>query len=98
MPEDIVFALTALEHEVHRLREQMPATAPDEEVLRFAAARDCVLITCNRDDFLALAGREPHAGIIVLVRRRSRALERAALVRLLDAAGEIGLRENVNFA
>jgi len=57
-----------------------------------------VLITCNRDDFLALAGRGRHAGIIVLVRRKSRALERAALVRLLDRAGEAGIQENVNFA
>lgn len=98
VPDDIVFALNALEHEVLRLREQMPATTPDEEVLRFATRRDCVLITCNRDDFLALAGDERHGGIVILIRRRSRALERAALVRLLDRAREIGLRGNVNFA
>lgn len=98
VPDDIVFALTALEHEVLRLREEMPATTPDEEVLRFAAGRDCVLITCNRDDFLHLAAGEQHAGIVILIRRRSRALERAALVRLLDKTGETGLRGNINFA
>ena len=58
----------------------------------------CLLITCNRDDFLAAAGGMPHHGIIILIRRRSRALERAALVRLLDTAGESGLRGNINFA
>jgi predicted nuclease of predicted toxin-antitoxin system len=98
VPDDIVFALAALEHEVLRLREQMATTTPDDEVLRFATRRDCVLITCNRDDFLALAARERHGGIIILIRRRSRALERAALVRLVDRSGEIGLRGNVNFA
>jgi hypothetical protein len=57
-----------------------------------------VLITCNRDDFLTAAMRVPHHGIVILVRRKSRALERAAMVRLLDAAGESGLRDNINFA
>jgi hypothetical protein len=42
--------------------------------------------------------RVPHHGIVILVRRKSRALERAAMVRLLDAAGESGLRDNINFA
>jgi hypothetical protein len=67
-------------------------------VLRLAGERDCVLITCNRDDFLAAAGHVAHRGIIILIRRKSRALERAALIRLLDTAGEPGLRDNINFA
>jgi len=83
---------------VLRVRELAPATASDEEVLRLALERDCALITCNRDDFLELAGRSRDAGLIVLIRRRSRALERAALVRLIDPAGEVGIRGNVNFA
>jgi hypothetical protein len=33
-----------------------------------------------------------------VIRRRTRADERAALFRLLDRAGETGLRNNVNFA
>ena len=98
VPDDAVFALVALGHEVLRLRELAPATVSDEEVLRLAVERDCVLVTCNRDDFLELAGRSPHVGLIVLIRRRSRALERAALVRLIDAAGEGGIRGNVNLA
>jgi predicted nuclease of predicted toxin-antitoxin system len=98
VPDDIVFTLTALGHEVVRLREIMPTTASDAEVLQLARERDCVLITCNRDDFLALIGQLPHSGLVVLIRRRSRALERAALVGLLDQAGEPGIRNNVNFA
>ncbi len=98
VPDDVAFSLEALGHEVNKLRELLPATTPDEEVLRLAGTRGCILITCNRDDFLAVAGRVPHGGLIVLIRRRSRALERAALVRLLDRAGESGLPGNINFA
>jgi hypothetical protein len=57
-----------------------------------------VVVTCNRDDFLALAQSQPHAGIIILIRRKSRVAERSALVRLLDGAGENGIRNNINFA
>src|SRR5438132_5728335 len=53
---------------------------------------DCVLLTCNRDDFLQLAKHKPHHGIIIVVRRRTRAAERAALFRLLNGAGETGLK------
>jgi len=98
VPDDIVFTLSALGHEVERLRDLAPATIPDAEVLARAATRDAVLITCNRDDFLALGRMRSHPGIIILIRRRSRALERAALVGLLDRAGEAGIRDNINFA
>ncbi|MGH7820933.1 MAG: hypothetical protein ACREQ9_14300 [Candidatus Binatia bacterium] len=50
------------------------------------------------DVVLALSGRCGHGGIIILIRRRTRALERAALVGLLDRAGEVGIRRNINFA
>ena len=98
VPDDVVFALVALGHHVDKLREVLPTTASDQEVLRSAAERHSVLITCNRDDFLPLSTHLQHPGIIILIRRRSRALERAALVRLLDNAGEEGIRGNVNFA
>lgn len=98
VPDDLAFALLALRHEIVKLREALPVTTPDEDVLRFAGEQGCLLITCNRDDFVTAATRVPHHGIIILIRRRSRALERAALVRLLDSAGEEGLRDNINFA
>lgn len=98
VPDDMAYALGTLSHEVLRLREVLPVVAADEEVLRFAGARELLLITCNRDDFLNAAQHISHAGLISLVRRRSRALERAALVRLLDRAGETGIKGNINFA
>jgi predicted nuclease of predicted toxin-antitoxin system len=98
VPDDAGFSLEALGHEVSRLREVLPIKAPDEQVLRLSSERNCVLVTCNRDDFVPLASQMRHAGIIILFRRKSRALERAALVRLLDRAGESGIRGNLNFA
>lgn len=98
VPDDLAFCLEALGHDVLKLRQLRTITATDEEVLRLAGEQTCVLITCNRDDFLHIAQRIPHSGIIILIRRKSRAAERAALLRLLDAAGEDGLRGNINFA
>jgi predicted nuclease of predicted toxin-antitoxin system len=98
IPVDVSYSLRQLGHRVFRLPDVLnPATA-DEEVLNFARQRGLILITCNRDDFLQLAGAVSHAGIIVLIRRKTRAAERAALIRLLDKAGEVGLRRNINFA
>ena len=98
VPDDVVFTLEALGHSVTRLREALPIGSSDEAVLRYAGTQGLVLMTCNRDDFLEAAKTISHAGLIVLVRRRSRALERAALVGLLDNAGETGIRGNINFA
>jgi predicted nuclease of predicted toxin-antitoxin system len=91
VPDDVGFSLEALGHALVKVREVVPITTSDDEVLHWATARACVLITCNRDDFIVAAERIAHHGIIILIRRKSRALERAALVRLLDSAGESGL-------
>ena len=98
VPVDVSYSLKHLGHQVFRLPEELNPATSDEEVLIFARQRGLILITCNRDDFLQLAGAAPHAGIIVLVRRKTRAAERAALIRLLDRAGETGVRKNINFA
>ena len=52
VPDDVVFALVALGHHVEKLRDVLPTTAPDQEVLRLAAERDCVLITLNRASYV----------------------------------------------
>jgi predicted nuclease of predicted toxin-antitoxin system len=98
VPDDLAFCLEALGNEVVKLRQLRPTTIADDEVLRLATEQQCLLITCNRDDFLTAAQRVVHSGIIILIRRKSRAAERAALLRLLDTAGEQGLRGNINFA
>ena len=94
----MAYGLTAMGHEVFKLRNLLDPQTKDEDVLRYATQNDCVLITCNRDDFLTAAQAIPHAGLIVLIRRRARIRERVALLRLLDRAGEEGIRKNINFA
>jgi Domain of unknown function (DUF5615) len=90
--------LQQLGHDVTLLREALPGDSFDEAVLRFAHEAGCILLTCNRDDFLHLAETEPHNGVVIVIRRRTRGEERAALFRLLERAGEKGLRNNVNVA
>jgi hypothetical protein len=68
-------------------------------VFAAAQARDCVMITCNRDDYLQLASQEQsHHGLIILIRRHSARAECINVLRLLDRAGESGLAGNINFA
>ena len=85
-------------HKVLKLRELMDSRTTDEAVLRFAGENKLVLITCNRDDFLAAAQVIAHAGIIILIRRNARIRERVALFRLLEKSGEEGILNNINFA
>ena len=98
VPEDLSYLLEQLGHHVTLLRKALPPDVSDEAVLQFAYEHGCVLLTCNRDDFLELATKQPHNGIVIVIRRRTRAAERAALFRLLERAGEPGVRNNINFA
>jgi len=98
VPEDLSYLLAQLGHEVTLLRKVLPTDVSDEAVLRFAHENRCVLLTCNRDDFLELAAAISHSGIIIVIRRRTRAAERAALFRLLERAGDTGIQNNVNFS
>jgi predicted nuclease of predicted toxin-antitoxin system len=98
VPDELSFFLSQLGHEPHRLRNELPTDTPDADVLAHAARQGWLLLTCNRDDFLKLASTQTHAGIIILIRRRSRVAERAALLRLLQRAGPAGLTGNFNFA
>ena len=98
VPDDMSHLLIHLGHEVTLLRHALPGDSPDETVLQFAHRQGQLLLTCNRDDFLELAATQPHHGIIIVIRRRTRAEERAALFRLLERAGQTGLQNNVNFA
>ena len=75
-----------------------PRDSPDEVVFATAQSNQCVMITCNRNDFLSLAASGPHLGLIILIRRRSPQIECTNLLRLIRQAGEQGLRGNINFA
>jgi predicted nuclease of predicted toxin-antitoxin system len=98
VPDELSYLLAQPGHDVTLLRQALPRDSSDQAVFRFAHEAGCLLLTCNRDDFLHLAATQPHHGIVIIIRRRSRGDERVALFRLLDRAGETGLRNNVNFA
>lgn len=98
VPIDVSYSLIELGHQVIRVLDVLDPSTEDARVLEYARGNECVLVSCNRDDFLELARAKPHGGIIILIRRKSRGAERAALIRLIDSAGETGLRGNINFA
>ena len=98
VPDDLSHMLRQLGHEVSLLRQVLPQNAADAAVLQFAHNNELLLLTCNRDDFIELSKDKPHHGIIVVIRRKNRAAEKAALFQLLERAGESGLTNNINFA
>jgi predicted nuclease of predicted toxin-antitoxin system len=98
VPEDLSYLLEQLGHDVALLRKVFPTDASDDSVLRFAHDNGRILLTCNRDDFLSLAHTASHRGIIIVIRRRTRAAERAALFQLLERGGDTGIQDNINFA
>ena len=85
-------------HEVTRVTDVLPRDSADEFIFAAAQQNWSVMITCNRNDFLALAKKAPHNGLIILIRRRSARLECTNLLRLIRQAGPQGLDGNINFA
>jgi predicted nuclease of predicted toxin-antitoxin system len=98
VPADVGRVLHLKGHTVQFLENVLPRAADDLSAMRYAAGQGLVIVTCNRQDFLRLAGTEPHVGMVILVRRRSRAAECGALLRLIERAGENGIANNINFA
>lgn len=98
VPAEIERVLRQAGHDATKVTDALDPTATDSEVFNYAARNNRIVVTCNRDDFLHLAATGPHAGLIVLVRRRTRIAECAALIGLLERAGSPGLDRNINFA
>jgi predicted nuclease of predicted toxin-antitoxin system len=98
VPDDVGRVLRRKGHSVQSLKDVLPQDADDLDGLRYATERRLVVITCNRRDFLRLVQSEPYTGLIILVRRRTRVAECAAILRLLDRAGDTGILHNINFA
>jgi len=98
VPDRIGDVLRQEGHDVHHLREVLPVDAEDATVWEWVHANKSTLVTCNRDDFLDLAKGQPGPGLLILIRRRSRLAECAAILRLIRQAGETGLDGNINYA
>ena len=98
MPRHLADVLRRHGHKVELVPEVMSPEADDEEVFACAAEKRAIMLTCNRNDFLALAAENSHSGLIVLIRRRSALSEAGHLLELLGKAGPSGLEGNINFA
>ena len=98
VPRHLAEVLRRHGHEVELVPDVMSPEADDEEVFLYAVEQKAIMLTCNRNDFLALAAKHPHSGLIVLIRRRSTLSEAGHLLQLLRVAGENGLAGNINFA
>ena len=98
VPEEVARVLKAEDHEITRLRDVLPTRAHDADALAYAAKHTLFVITCNRDDFLELAMKQDNPGLIILIRSKTRQIECAHLLTLLDRAGESGIAQNINFA
>lgn len=72
VPSDIQRVLIQEGHDVSIVANIMDRTASDREVLEQASKYGAILVTCNRDDFLSLASKQSHNGMIIVFRRKTR--------------------------
>jgi predicted nuclease of predicted toxin-antitoxin system len=103
VPDEVARSLRYWGYEVKTLREVLPARTPDDAVFAHAQREGSIIVSCNRGDFLGLARQtlargQSLAGLIILVRRRSRQAEGGHLLALIRRAGENGLKGNINIA
>ena len=98
VPDDLARWLRHRGHAVTCLREVQPTTTADADAWDWARAHSATFVSCNRNDVLALHPEGEHPGIVILVRRRTRQAEIAAMQKLLRGAREQGLANNINFA
>lgn len=85
-------------HEVSLVAEVLGVRTDDVDIWHHAVRTETIVVTCNRQDFLELAGEAPETGLIILNRRRTRQAECRHLLQLLTNTGETGLMGNINFA
>ena len=95
---EVTRCLQQAEHEVSLVAEVLGVRTDDVDIWHHAGRTEAIVITCNRQDFLELAGTAPETGVIILNRRRTRQAECRHLLQLLASAGEAGLKNNINFA
>jgi predicted nuclease of predicted toxin-antitoxin system len=98
VPIEAARCLRQAAHEVLLVADALGIRTDDADVWRHAVQTQFIVVTCNRQDFLPLAGTEPATGLIILIRRRTRQAECSHLLQLVASAGETGLKCNINFA
>ena len=75
VPDDLSCLLNHIGHRVTCLCDVLPRDTPDAAVLDYAVQHGLIVVTCNRDDFVAPGAERSHHGIVAVTRRRSRAQE-----------------------
>ena len=85
-------------HEISLVAEVLGVRTDDVDIWHHAVRTEAIVVTCNRQDFLALAGTAPETGLVILNRRRTRQAECRHVLALVSSAGEDGLKSNINFA
>ena len=95
---EVARCLSQAGHEVALVTEVLGVRTDDSDIWWHAVRTEAVVVTCNRQDFLELAGTESETGLIILNRRRTRQAECRHLLALLSSAGEQGLKGNINYA
>ena len=98
VPIEVSRCISQAGHAVSLVADTLGTRTDDADLWYHAVQTRFIVVTCNRQDFLRLAGTEPGTGLIILNRRRTRQAECAHLLRLLASAGESGLNCNINFA
>ena len=81
----VAHALRRHGHEAVVLRDVLAPETNDTSVFSKAQENGCVMITCNRNDYLQLAAQQAHRGLIILVRRHAVRTECTNVLRLIDA-------------
>ncbi len=98
VPVEVARSLQQAGHETALVAEVLGIRTDDVDIWHHAVRSGCIVVTCNRQDFLELAGTAPETGLIILNRRRTRQAECRHVLELLSRAGESGLSRNINFA
>jgi predicted nuclease of predicted toxin-antitoxin system len=98
VPIEVARSVRQAGHEILLVTETLGTRTDDADVWYHAVQTQSIMGTCNRQDYLQLAGTEPATGLIILKRRRTRQSECNRLLQLLVSAGETGLKCNINFA
>jgi predicted nuclease of predicted toxin-antitoxin system len=98
VPIEVLRCLRQAGHEALSASDLLGLPTSDPEIWQHASRTRATVVTCNRQDFLVLAGTAPTAGLIILNRRRTRQAECTHILRLIKNAGEAGLHNNINFA
>ncbi len=69
---EVIRCLQPAKHEVSLVTEILGARTDDVDIWHHAVRTEAIVITCNRQDFLELAGTAPETGVVILHRRPTR--------------------------